>query len=113
MRVTGFNVEVYSFVDGTKRQVAVYKVPKTRNAFRKLTQSFELIAKTFQNFVAFVVVPIIDEEVAKDGQREFAAAPVSDQESVRLELGQDVQAPEAVATTATSEASDGVLAGAV
>ena len=91
MRVVGWTVEVTSFVGAERRQVATYKVPRTRNALRKLTESFQLIAKTFDGFVAFVVVPIINEEAQHEqGKQAAAEVPVSDAGAVRQELGESL-----------------------
>ena len=91
MKVVGFQVEIYSFIDGVQRKIAIQHVQRRRNWAHKLTQTLDQVSRTFDGFVAITIFPLINEE-KKEVQREQGEQPqaaISDAESVRQELAGD------------------------
>jgi hypothetical protein len=91
-RVLGFQVEVYSVMNGEQRKISIHHIQRRRNAWRKFTNTMEQIAKTLDGYMAVTVVPIIqkDEQEANDGKGLNAAPAAGADQAGGQELAPDL-----------------------
>ena len=94
----GYHIEIYTFVDGTRRMVSTHRIMRSRNCFKKLTAMLDAVSKTFGGLVAVTILPIaVDDTETEptDEQRQQQTATPNATPEVQPELGPDVQGVEA------------------